>query len=68
MKKIISLLLYFSLISNSHAAVWVKLLDNNTAKITLDKQSILQKDNLKRAWVKIEYKTPQKNPETVDTQ
>ncbi|MDP1765555.1 MAG: carbonic anhydrase family protein, partial [Methylotenera sp.] len=31
-------------------------------------QSILQKDNLKRAWVKIEYKTPQKNPETVDTQ
>ncbi|MDP2070911.1 carbonic anhydrase [Methylotenera sp.] len=68
MKKVISLLFYFSLIGNSHAAVWVKLLDNNTTKITLDKQSILQKDNLKRAWVKIEYKTPQKNPETVDTQ
>ncbi|MDO9392411.1 MAG: carbonic anhydrase family protein [Methylotenera sp.] len=68
MKKVISLLFYFSLIGNSHAAVWVKLLDNNTAKITLDKQSILQKDNLKRAWVKIEYKIPQKNPETVDTQ
>lgn len=68
MKKVISLLLYFSLINNSYAAVWVKLLDNNIAKITIDKQSILQKDNLKRAWVKIEYKTPQKNPETVDTQ
>lgn len=68
MKKVISLLLYFSLIGNSHAAVWVKLLDNNNTKITLDKQSILQKDNLKRAWVNIEYKTPQRNPETIDKQ
>ena len=32
----------------------------------LDKQSVLQKDTLKRAWVKIEYKTPQNNPETID--
>ncbi|NOU24076.1 MAG: carbonic anhydrase family protein [Methylotenera sp.] len=68
MKKVIAVFLYFFLIGNSHAAVWVKLLDNNNAKITLDKQSILQKDNLKRAWVKVEYKTPQKNPETVDKQ
>ncbi|MSP86173.1 MAG: hypothetical protein EXR42_01930 [Methylotenera sp.] len=32
----------------------------------LDKQSILQKDHLKRAWVKINCKSPQNNPETID--
>lgn len=69
MKKIIILLvLSFAIVSNCNAATWVKLSDNNNEKITLDKQSILQKDNLKRAWVKIEYKTPQVNPETIDKQ
>ena len=51
----------------SHAASWVKLHEQNAEKLMLDKQSILQKDNLKRAWVKIDYKSPQKNPETIDT-
>ena len=31
----------------------------------LDKQSVLQQDLLKKAWVKIEYKTPQKNLESL---
>lgn len=69
MKKIISfLILGLAITHNSHAAQWVKLNDNNFEKIMLDKQSILQQDKLKRAWVKIEYKTPQKNPETIDKQ
>ena len=68
-KKIITLLiLCFAIVHNSQAAQWVKLSDNNVEKITLDKQSILQQDKFKRAWVKIEYKTPQKNPETIDKQ
>lgn len=67
-KVIIFLILGFALTQNSQAAQWVKLSDNNVEKITLDKQSILQQDKLKRAWVKIEYKTPQLNPETIDKQ
>ena len=67
MKKLITLLLLnFATMSTSHAAVWIKLYEQNTEKLMLDKQSVLQKDNLKRAWVKIEYSTPQKNPETID--
>lgn len=42
--------------SNAYAAVWIKLHENNASKLMLDKQSILQKDQLKRVWVKIEYK------------
>ena len=69
MKRVVGLLiLYFAINSHSQAANWVKLSDNNQEKLTLDKQSILLQDKLKRAWVKIEYKTPQKNPETVDKQ
>ena len=67
MKQLITaLLLYFAIISSSHSATWVQLNNQNTEKLMLDKQSVLQKDNLKRAWIKIEYKTPQVNPETID--
>lgn len=65
MKKVITLLLlFFAVNSSSHAATWVKLHENNSAKLMLDKQSVLQKDNLKRAWIKIEYRSPQKNFES----
>ncbi|MEQ1602960.1 MAG: carbonic anhydrase family protein [Methylophilaceae bacterium] len=50
--------------SNAYAAVWIKLHENNASKLMLDKQSILQKDQLKRVWVKIEYKKLQKNLES----
>ncbi len=67
MKKVITLLLLlFTVNSSSYAATWVKLHENNSAKLMLDKQSVLQKDNLKRAWVKIEYNAPQKNLESPD--
>jgi carbonic anhydrase len=65
MKKIIFLLLFFALCGNSHALTWVRLSENSTSKLMLDKQSVLQQDLLKKAWVKIEYKTPQKNLESL---
>ncbi|MDI1361969.1 carbonic anhydrase family protein [Methylotenera sp.] len=69
MKKLIALFIFcFAICNNSQAAQWVKLSDNNIEKIMLDKQSILQQDKYKRAWVKVEYKTLQKNPETIDKQ
>ncbi len=67
MYKIVSiLLLYFAMVSNSMAAVWVKLNENTTSKLSVDKQSMLHKEQLTRAWVKIEYKTPQKNIDSPD--
>lgn len=65
-KSITFFLLFFSLMSNSMAAAWVKLSENKTSKLSVDKQSVLQKEQLKRAWVKIEYKSPQKNIESPD--
>lgn len=50
----------------SEAATWVKLKDNAHSKLMLDKQSIVTQAALKKSWVKIEYKTPQKNPDSVD--
>jgi carbonic anhydrase len=67
MKKFIVLFICcFVIYNNCQAAQWVKLNDDNAERIALDKQSILQQDKLKRAWAKIEYKTPQKNPDTID--
>jgi carbonic anhydrase len=60
MKKIIFLLLCFTFSGSSHALTWARLSENSTSKLMLDKQSVLQQDLLKKAWVKIEYKTPQK--------
>lgn len=55
------------LISNMAVAnTWVTLHQDANAKLLLDKQSILQKDQLTRAWVKVEYKTPQVNIDSAD--
>ncbi len=64
-KVIIFLLLFFILSSNSYATAWIKLSENSTSKLMLDKQSVLQQDSLKKAWVKIEYKAPQKDLESL---
>ncbi len=48
------------------AATWVKLNDNAHSKLLLDKQSIITQASLKKVWVKVEYKSPQKNPDSVD--
>jgi len=57
------LLLIFTL--SSKAANWVTLNENSTSKLMLDKQSILQQNLFKKAWVKIEYKVPQQNQESL---
>jgi len=64
----LSLVCFFMSISTCSAANWAKINENSTSKLMIDKQSILEKDKLKRAWVKIEYKTIQKNLESPDTQ
>ncbi|HEY3299833.1 MAG TPA: surface-adhesin E family protein [Methylophilaceae bacterium] len=51
---------------NANAAIWVNLHEDSVSKLMLDKESILEKDGLKKAWVKIEYKVPQKNNELVE--
>lgn len=67
MKKLITmLLLFFAMTGASHAAQWVKLQENKTAKLMLDKQSILQQGLLKRAWIKIEFKAPRPSAQMPD--
>jgi len=65
-KIIVIVLLSFAVVTNSYAAVWVKLQDNKDSKLMLDKQSVLEVDKLKRAWIKIVYKTPQTNIEVAE--
>ena len=67
MKKLITFLfLLIAIVGNSYAASWVKLRDNSNSKLMLDKQSILEKDLLKRAWLKVDYKIPQKSLQAAD--
>ena len=65
-KVILAVFLYMVAVGSGHAAVWVKLQENKDAKLMLDKQSVLEVDKLKRAWIKIVYKTPQTNVEVAD--
>ena len=67
-KSILFLLFLFALCGNSYATTWLKLSENGTSKLMLDKQSVLQQDLLKKAWVKIEYKIPQENLESLGKQ
>ena len=60
------LLINLASISISDAAVWVKLGENSTSKLMLDKQSVLQKDQLKKVWVKVDYKKLQKSAQVPD--
>lgn len=60
------LFLVLALPSLTQAATWIKLNENSQLKLMLDKQSIVQKDQLTRAWVKIEYKSPQINVDSAD--
>lgn len=63
-KVFLPIFLFFAI--HCEAAVWVKLQDNGNARLMVDKQSILEKEKYKRAWVKVTYKTPQVNLEVAD--
>lgn len=65
-KRVIYLMIALILPCWAEGATWVKLNENSQSKLLLDKQSIVQKDQLTRAWVKIEYKTPQVNIDSAD--
>ena len=65
-KWIAFLLLNLALTANSHAAVWVKLQENKDSKLMLDKQSVLEVNKQKRAWIKVVFKAPQINPEVAE--
>lgn len=54
------------MVAPCQAAAWVKLGENPHARLFIDKQSIIEQKPHKKAWVKIEYKTPQKNLESVE--
>lgn len=55
-------LLSFSLLSTqAHAIKWTKLNSNKTSTLLLDKGSVSEKNKLKKAWLKIEYKKTQTN-------
>ncbi|MGB2833217.1 MAG: carbonic anhydrase family protein [Methylotenera sp.] len=67
MRKIILIfLLNFTLGCQSAAAAWLKLNENGATKLSIDKLSIVEKDQQTRAWVKLEYKSPQINIESAD--
>jgi carbonic anhydrase len=57
----LSIICGLALPSHTQAAQWTKLHESSQSKLMLDKQSVIEKDQLKKAWLKIEYKTPQKN-------
>lgn len=63
-KVFLPIFLFFAV--HCEAAIWVKLQDNGNARLMVDKQSILEKEKYKRAWVKVTYKTPQINLEVAD--
>ncbi|MDX1915721.1 MAG: carbonic anhydrase family protein [Methylophilus sp.] len=65
--KVFTLLsLLFTLVTPCEAAIWIKLNENAVSRLMLDRQSISEQNQLKKTWVKIEYKRAQKNLEFVD--
>lgn len=51
---------------NSHAAQWLSIKKNDDQQLMIDKQSLLEEKPYIKAWVKVDYRTPQKNVESVD--
>lgn len=51
---------------HSHAAQWLSIKKNDQQQLMIDKQSLLEEKPYTKAWVKVDYQSPQKNPESVD--
>jgi carbonic anhydrase len=65
MRYLLTITLCFSSLL-AHSAQWIKLNESNGSKLMLDKQSVITQDQLKKAWVKMDYKHLQKNVESVE--
>lgn len=50
----------------SHASQWLSIKKTDHHQLMIDKQSLLEEKPYIKAWVKVDYQTPQKNPESVD--
>lgn len=50
----------------AYATQWFTLKKNSQSTLMVDKQSITEETPNTKAWVKVEYRTPQKNTESVD--
>lgn len=51
---------------HSHASQWLSIKKTDYNQLMIDKQSLLEEKPYIKAWVKVDYSTPQKNPESVD--
>jgi carbonic anhydrase len=63
---IVSFIFFTTLLTSSEAATWAKLNESKSSKLSIDKQSIIEQQDYKKAWAKVEYASPQKNPDSVD--
>lgn len=60
------LLAYCLLPAHSQAAQWLSIKKTDLNQLMIDKQSLLEEKPYVKAWVKVDYSTPQKNVESVD--
>lgn len=51
---------------HSQASQWLSIKKTDHNQLMIDKQSLLEEKPYIKAWVKVDYQTPQKNPESVD--
>lgn len=50
----------------SAAAQWLSIKKTDDSQLMIDKQSLLEEKPYIKAWIKVDYRTPQKNIESVD--
>ncbi len=48
------------------AAQWLAIKKTDASQLMIDKQSLLEEKPYLKAWIKVDYQTPQKNAESVD--
>jgi carbonic anhydrase len=51
---------------HGHASQWLSIKKNDDNQLMIDKQSLLEEKPYIKAWVKVDYRNPQKNVESVD--
>ncbi|MBF4987182.1 carbonic anhydrase family protein [Methylophilus sp. 14] len=51
---------------HSHASQWLSIKKTDDNQLMIDKQSLLEEKPYIKAWVKVDYRNPQKNVESVD--
>lgn len=50
----------------AHASQWLAIKKTDVTQLMIDKQSLIEEKPYLKAWIKVEYQTPQKNIESVD--